>query len=148
MCHGELCTGSLVSDGAQALNPGDLTGDLLPVRNRRCSARALGPLTPVSTTVSHSPCRVVCGQQFTRAKPQFLVFCLDSTPTVTWQQPGRPEPHYKRGCLPPPPLSFTLLLPLSPYSLPHSLHMASPYVSTLSLSLLFSVSTTLTSGLP
>ena len=52
----------------------------------------LGPLAPVTDTAFHSlslPSAESCvaishlGQH-----PKLLVFCLDSTPTVTWQQPG------------------------------------------------------------
>ena len=65
----------------------------------------------------------VCGHQSCRQHPRLLVFCLDSIPTVTWQQPGMLLPtitwlhpgrsaHYKRGCLSPPPSLTLLLLPL------------------------------------
>jgi hypothetical protein len=81
-----------------------------------------------------------------RELPRLLAFCLNSTPIVTWQQPGRPDPHYKGDCL----LclfphllflscSFGLLLPSSPPPLP-------PSLSTCSLP--FSDSTTLLTPLP
>jgi hypothetical protein len=85
--------------------------------------------------------------------PKLLVFSLDSTPTVTWQQPGRPCPLWK-GCLPLTllllPLFLAILLPLSPHSLLPSLRvsMAGLYFSTLPLSLPFFASTTLLAPLP
>jgi hypothetical protein len=78
-----------------------------------------GPLAPVGAIASHSlppPLTPkVCGHQSCRQSPKLLVFCLDSTPTITWQQPGRPSPLYK-GLLNPPlslAYSITLLLLLS-----------------------------------
>ena len=78
-------------------------------------------LAPVTATTSHSPCREVYGHQSRRQCPKLLGFCLDSTPTVTWQQLSMLLPtvirqqlgwpaHYKRSCLPPP-LPY-LLFPL------------------------------------
>ena len=82
---------------------------------------------------------IICSPQIDR-KALLLTFSLGSTP----QLPGNSQvclTHYKRGCVPL--LSLLLscscsallfLLPLSPHSLPHSLHvlMASLYSSTLS----------------
>jgi hypothetical protein len=87
------------------------------------------------------PPREVCGYQSCRWYPKLLVFCLHSTPTVTWQQPGRLA-HYKRGCLPLltilPSCSYSLTLashPPAPPSLLPCLHMtmASLYLSIPSL---------------
>jgi hypothetical protein len=70
------------------------------------------PTTPPQPT-PHPPVREVCCSQSHRQCSKLLVFCLDSTPTVTWQEPvcfspqlsgnNQVDPaHYKRGCLPPP----------------------------------------------
>ena len=83
----ELCTGSLAPSPAQALNPRDLAGDYCLQGTARCLAMPLGPLAPVTDTAFHSlslPSAESCvaishlGQH-----PKLLVFCLNSTPTVT-----------------------------------------------------------------
>ena len=76
-----------------------------------------------------------------------LVFCLSSTPTDTWEQPGvlhptvawqQPAvPDYKRGCLPPPPSLTPLLLHsyslffsvLAPFPIPFTAHGQLPLLS-------------------
>ena len=64
-------------------------------------------------------CVCVCLHRVCVYEYTLLVFCLDSTPMVTWQRPGRPS-TIKGGCLPPPLLLLVLFLtsyPLAP-SLP------------------------------
>jgi hypothetical protein len=147
------------------LNPGDLAG--IPARNGR--SFAMNPDIKLLTWGLSSHNSVATSHIEHYPKP--LVFCLDSTPTATWQQPGIASPqstgnnqvglaHHQRGCLPPLSSLTLLLLPLSlslvllhllfPHSLPQTFHaaMAGLYFSTLSLSLPFSTSTTLMSPLP
>jgi hypothetical protein len=52
----------------------------------------LGPWLLSQLQPPPAPCRKVCGHQSCRQCPKVLVFCQDSTPTVTWQQPGSPSP--------------------------------------------------------
>ena len=93
MCGNELCTVSLVPGGAQALNPCDQVGsDFCLHGTGRCLAT---PPEPLGSSGSYSlpntplnPCREVCDHQSHRQCPKLLVLCLDSTLTVTWQQPG------------------------------------------------------------
>jgi hypothetical protein len=50
------CTGSLVPGRAQALNPGELVGDLLPARDKRQQVFGHAPpglLAPVAATAYH-----------------------------------------------------------------------------------------------
>jgi hypothetical protein len=112
-----------------------------------------------SYSLPQLPCRERCvAISHSRQCPKLLAFCLDSTPTVTWQQPGMllptvtwqrpgwPSPLLKELLAPsllscisyPLILLLLLLLPRSPSLLP-SLQMAMASLSfpTLSLSLTF-----------
>jgi hypothetical protein len=117
MWDDEMCTDSLVPGQAQVLNPSDqVGGDFHLWGMAGARPHSLGPwlLSQLQPPTAPPP-REVCGHQSHRQCPKLLVFCLDTTPTVTWQQPGRPA-RYKKGCLPPP-RSLTLLLLLSWLSL-------------------------------
>jgi hypothetical protein len=87
----------------------------------------LGPWLLSQLQPSSAPYRVVCGYQSHRQCLKLLVFCLDSTPTVTWQQPGMllptvtwvAQPTIKGAAYPlltllPLTLLRSLLLPCSP----------------------------------
>jgi hypothetical protein len=98
----------------------------------KCSAMPPGSLDPLTAMPHTDPCREVHGHQSCRQFPKILVYCLHSTLTVTWQQPGTSllpgncqdsVSHYKK-LLAWSSLSYLLflLLPCSPslcFSFPH-----------------------------
>jgi hypothetical protein len=108
----ELCTDSLVPSRAQAWNLSDPKGLIV------FGHASWAPGSGLRYSLPQSPCREVYGHQSCRQCPKLLIFCLDFSHTVTWQQPGMLLPavtwkhpgwpvHYKRSCLPLPRLPQT-----------------------------------------